>query len=296
MASHVEDLLRRPRRTFPRSRTCPFSCGRAGDPARDCPRHRDRPRLRHESEDGGREEHHRPRRHDLLFLQSEVSGQVHGRAAALPEAGRSRTAGAREAGRDLHLPDASGDPPGRTRKLPDLRHGARAGRDLARQRTERRTPGHDAPLLDRADHRPAGRGAGDGQPSGRSARDRLAADVGVAADGVRLAGRTLGWLAVLRARRAVDRPPHPQHVHPDRDRHRRGLAVQHDRHPGARPVPGSAARRAWIGAGLFRGLGGRGGAGAARSGAGIARPRQHQRRDQGAARAGAAHGAQGRRG
>ena len=28
------------------------------------------------------------------------------------------------AGRDLHLPDASGDPPGPSRRLPDLRHGA----------------------------------------------------------------------------------------------------------------------------------------------------------------------------
>ena len=42
---------------------------------------------------------------------------------------RAREAASRAgAGRhDLHLPDAPGDPPGRPRRLPDLRHGARAG-------------------------------------------------------------------------------------------------------------------------------------------------------------------------
>ena len=38
---------------------------------------------------------------------------------ARPKTGRARR-------RDLHLPDASADPPGRARKLPDLRHGAGA--------------------------------------------------------------------------------------------------------------------------------------------------------------------------
>ena len=40
------------------------------------------------------------------------------------------------------------------------------------------------------------------------------------------AGRALGRLAVLRAGVGVDREPQPQHVHPDRPRHRRGLRVQ----------------------------------------------------------------------
>ena len=50
--------------------------------------------------------------------------------------------------RDLHLPDASGNPPDRPGRLPDLRHGARA-RGGRRGRRRSRTRRHDAPLLDR---------------------------------------------------------------------------------------------------------------------------------------------------
>ena len=45
-----------------------------------------------------------------------------------PRSASAATISSRHAlGRDLHLPDASADPPGSSRRLPDLRHGARAG-------------------------------------------------------------------------------------------------------------------------------------------------------------------------
>ena len=78
-----------------------------------------------------------------------------------------RRAGAR--GHDLHLPDASGDPPDRPRRLPDLRHGAGAGDRHRRHRAQSRTRRHDAAVLDRAGADAAGLRAGDGRAS-RSAR------------------------------------------------------------------------------------------------------------------------------
>src|SRR6266487_4438727 len=56
-------------------------------------------------------------------------------------------AGSRE--HDLYVSDAPADPAGRSRLLPDLRHGARAGIGLGRSGAEPRTRGHDAPVLGR---------------------------------------------------------------------------------------------------------------------------------------------------
>ena len=50
----------------------------------------------------------------------------------------------------------------------------------------------------------------------------------------RHAGRAVGRLAVLRARRAIARDAQPQHVHADRDGHRRRLSLQRRRGAGAR--------------------------------------------------------------
>ena len=59
----------------------------------------------------------------------------------------------------------------------------------------------------------------------------------LAAAGARDAGRAVGRLAVLRARRAVGGAALAQHVHPDRARHRRRLALQRGGDGGARPLP-----------------------------------------------------------
>ena len=48
------------------------------------------------------------------------------------------------------------------------------------------------------------------------------------------AGRAVGGLAVLRARLGLAQDPQPQHVHADRHGHRRGVGLQHRRHPRCR--------------------------------------------------------------
>ena len=57
---------------------------------RDRARDRHRPRVRHEGDGRDGEAPHRARRPHLLLLQSQVPGEVLGRARALPEAGRGR--------------------------------------------------------------------------------------------------------------------------------------------------------------------------------------------------------------
>ena len=113
----------------------------------------------------------------------------------------------------------------------------------ARQPAQPRTRRHDAPVLDRP----------------RAALPVVALEMGghlSAAHGfvgqtlsnwIQLAagdaGRAVGRLAVLRARLGSLRHAQPQHVHADRDGHRRGLALQRRRHRRARPSspPRSAA-------------------------------------------------------
>ena len=93
-------------------------------------------------------------------------------------------------------------------------------------------------------------------------------------------GGAVGRRAVLRARLALaESQPQSQHVHADRDGHRRGLALQHGGHAGATSVSARLSRHARRGRGVFRGRRGHHGAGAARPGAGIAGARAHLGRD-----------------
>jgi YHS domain-containing protein len=61
-----------------------------------------------------------------------------------------------------------------------------------------------------------------------------------------------GW-PVLRPRLGVADQPQPQHVHADRARDRRRLALQRGRHRGAGHLPCGLSRRRRLGRGLFRG-------------------------------------------
>ena len=172
-------------------------------------------------------------RRDLSFLLGRLPHQIRRRSRSLSRQGQA--AEGRRAGRhDLHLPDASGDPPGRPRKLPDLRHGAGARRRQPRCAAQPRTRRHDAAVLDRPRAGAAGGRAGDGRPSRR--RPRLDRSDAVELDSVRVrhARRAVGRLAVLRARLAIAGHAQSQHVHADRDRHRRGLCLQRRRHRRAR--------------------------------------------------------------
>ena len=142
-----------------------------------------------------------PRR-DLSFLLGRLPHQIRRRSRLL--SGKGQQAESRRAGRhDLHLPDASGDPPGRPRKLPDLRHGAGARGREPRCAAQSGTCRHDAPLLDRPRARAAGRRPGNGRPSRR--RPWLGRSDAVELDSVRLrhARRAVGRLAVFRARLAI---------------------------------------------------------------------------------------------
>ncbi len=110
---------------------------------------RDRSGLRHDGRSAQRQAPARASGPPLLFLLGRLPHQVHRRSGqvSLAQQNAGRRAGA---GRhDLHLPDASGDPAGRARRLPDLRHGARAGTGHRRQRAQSRTRRHDAAVLDR---------------------------------------------------------------------------------------------------------------------------------------------------
>ena len=114
-------------------------------------------------------------------------------------------------------------------RLPDLRHGARAGRGDRRQRPQSRARRHDAAVLDRARADRSGVRAGDGRSIcsacmlvGQTLSNWMQFVV-------RDAGGAVGRLAVLRARLAVARHAQPQHVHADRDGHRRRLGLQRRR-------------------------------------------------------------------
>jgi hypothetical protein len=137
----------------------------------------------------------------------------------------------------LHLPDASGGAAGRPRFLPDLRHGAGAGGGDRRCRPQSRTKDMTRRSGSaRADG--AARALGDGRaPAGCRAGADAHAHCRLAAARLRHAGGAVGRLAVLRARLASLVDAQPQHVHADRARHRRGLALQRRGDGGARPVP-----------------------------------------------------------
>ena len=135
----------------------------------------------------------------------------------------------------VHLPDASGDPAGRSRELPDLRHGARAGDACARRWREPGAHGLPSPVLVDAAVVVARARARDVRASHDAAFDERADMAGTDPHGSRGA---LGRLALLPALGAVDRQSQPQHV--DADRHGCGsrVRVQRGRDDRAGPVPG----------------------------------------------------------
>ena len=169
----------------------------------------------------------RTRRPPRLLLLGALPREVHRRPGQLSDQGGSRASSCAE-GHDLHLPDASPDPAGRARAAARSAAWRWSRWRCRRDRAERRADRHDPPLLDRARARAAGRGAGDGRACpGLGLHDlvspRLSA---LAAIRARDAGRAVGRLAVLRARLGLGRAPQPQHVQPDRARHRCGLSLQ----------------------------------------------------------------------
>ena len=113
------------------------------------------------------------------------------------------------------------------------------------------------------------------RPDASGAAGMVELDLAAAGD----AGGAVGGRAVLCARLAIAGHAQSQHVHADRDGHRRGLALQHRRHAGAATVSARLSRHARRGRGVFRGRRRHHGAGAAGAGAGIAGARAHLGRD-----------------
>ena len=126
-----------------------------------------RSRLRHERRSRDLKAPLRASRRDLPFLLGRLPHQIRCRSRKVSRKGKGARAGD-AGGHDLHLPDASGDPPGRTRQLPDLRHGAGAGGREPGERTQSGARRHDAAVLDRRRAGAAACGAGDGWPSRRA--------------------------------------------------------------------------------------------------------------------------------
>ena len=191
-------------------------------------------------------------------------------------------------GDDLHLPDASRDPAGRARQLPDLRHGAGAARRHGDE------AGPNPELIDMTRRFWIGAGA---RGAGASCW-RWAAHLPASTCTTTCRRSSSVWLQFVLATPVVlwagwpffergwasVRQPQPQHVHPDRARHRRRLSLQPGRDLRARAVSGRLRGMDGIVAGLFRGRRGHHRAGAARPGARTARARADRRRDPRAAR------------
>ena len=206
-------------------------------------------------------------------------------------------AGQRRGHARVHVPDGSGGPPDRPRRVPEVRHGARAGDGQPGRRGQPRARRHDAalPRLARA-HAADPRLHDLGRPARAAAAARHVAG-GDDLDAVRagLAGRAVGRLAVLRPRLGVGGEPPPEHVHADRARRRRRLRLQRGRDARARAVPGVVPRPRRSGRRLLRAGGGHRHARAPRPGAGAARPQPDERGDQGPARPRAVDGPSHRR-
>ena len=176
---------------------------------------------------------------------------------------------------------------GRSRRLPDLRHGARAARADGRRGRERRARRHDAAVLAR---RRAQRAAVVADAGRDLVRDRSDADVRtqpgrVARARARDAGRAVRRLAVPRARLAIRRDVEPEHVHADRARHARGVELFRARDARAGRAAGVVPQRRRRAAALLRGGRGDRHARAARPGARAARAIANVGRDSRAAEA-----------
>ena len=157
--------------------------------------------------------------------------------------------------------------------MPDLRDGARTGDRHRGDRAQPRARRHDPALLDRRRPRRSGRRAGDGRAPHQPSHASRPAAFELAAARARDAGGVVGRLAVLRAGLGLGRDAEPQHVHADRARHRRRLALQRRGDGGAGHIPRGLPRHGRLGCGLFRGGRGHHGSRPARPGARAPRPR-----------------------
>src|SRR2546423_294212 len=156
--------------------------------------HGQRPRVRHERRPARRCAQGGAGGRNLLLLLGRLPRKIRCRPAALP-LGAGAFAGACARGHDLYLPHAPPGPAGRPRRVPDLRHGARARARHVRDAAQPRARGHDAALLDRAGHGAPRVRPRDGRAPGRPARGHRPADLQLAAI------RALLDLAPKRARR-----------------------------------------------------------------------------------------------
>ena len=204
-----------------RSTSCPLTIGTsaAGDRARWLADHRSG--LRHEVDPATSKHRLSTRARTSIFVAPPAAPNLPPTREATwrPSATAEPPRAAR---RDLHLPDASGDPPARSGQLPDLWHGVGAAGRRPQPRWSGGQPGtrrHDPPLVDRRRaERPRWR-CGDMRPHlvFRTHWPQL-----ILATPVVLWG---GWPFFVRGWQSAG-PPQPQHVHPDRAGRRRRPAVQ----------------------------------------------------------------------
>ena len=199
-----------------------------------------------------------PWRERPLFLLRRLPEKIHRESFAIcGSAGNARRVALTPHNRCrcdyLHLPDASADPPGGARLLPDLRHGARAGNAHGDRRQFRAGCGQ-AQVLDRdRPQRTRGRD-GDAAASARSAFFALdGADAAVPGVAAHAAGGALGRIRLLPPRLARGTEPLAEHVHADRARRAGRLLLQSVRDFRARFFSAGNARRARHGGRLFRG-------------------------------------------
>ena len=189
----------------------------------------------------------RARRHARVHLPDGPGGPAD-RSRRVPQVRHGARAGVGGAAHEdrVDLPDAPGDRARRARVVPDLRHGAGAtGRDARGAEPGARRHDAPVPVVARA-HGADPRVHGVGVPAGPAAAARAAASgddlVAVPAGD---AGRAVGRLAVLRARLGVGREPPPEHVHAHRPGRRGGVRLQRGRDAGARACsPHRSARTA----------------------------------------------------
>ena len=166
--------------------------------------------------------------------------------AADPEKYLDKTAARRRAGagrHDLHLPDASRDPAGRPRLLPDLRDGAGAGACDRRHRPQSRTRRHEPALLDRAraDRCRCSRWKWARTSSAGTASSINGSRTGSSSRFATPVVLWAGWPFFVRGWQSR-RHAQSQHVHADRDGHRRRLSLQRHRDGRARHFSGRLPR------------------------------------------------------
>ena len=141
--------------------------------------------------------------------------------------------------RPLHLPDGSGGPPARPRRVSQVWHGARAPYRHAGRGSQPGTPPHDAAILDQpgvdgaADRRGNVSHAGRAFPRAHYNPEAACLD---RVDSCNSRG-SLGRLAFLPARLGFYRQPQPQHVHAHRHGYGHGLPLQRPRHCLAANLP-----------------------------------------------------------